>query len=228
MFNYFTLEIIIAFSDNKLFYCLVEANLSKRYTNHCVRTTALQQFTDLQKNYETVEHPHTDRQAPNRRVCVGKNGQVISGTHSHLNRLDESSMHPCFAADLNGPTSSLNTTMYHHPSTVEATSLNCLDNGAHPNVDALRRPADFAPLGGTFQPALCKQNMGSTKRRYVSEVPFFPPPSYNEHCFQRPQEANPAKRMRTDEGIDFFYPLPETEPKTLFNSSIPTSAHFTF
>lgn len=198
-------------------YCfvfLVEANLSKRYTNHCVRTTALQQFTELRKHYEALEDESAVQPVLTSGSGCMTNGSHVTTSHPrHQVGQNYTFTHPNteFSTDVNRDTSSSAAINFFQQSSFDKHFVND-STSLYNQIGSDRinhQPESFSPQLNlmTF---LDKTENVASKKSYFFEPPSFPPPpAYNEHQFNKLNSVS-AKRTRMGEAPDFFY-QPQSE-----------------
>ena len=202
-----------------MFVLLGEANLSKRYTNHCVRTTALQQFTELRKNYEILESP--------RPGSVSSVEPILEDGQDNLGMclkkpIEESILEQNgFREMTEAMTSSPGLNLY-NPIIGEVPSTgNYMIPYNHVTDTTPRRHTEpNTPMENLVPLSENPLNTGLAKREYFSEVPLFPPPPYSEPSMQSIHPL-PLKRPRTEEG--FYQVRPQSAPiepiRTMINPS---------
>jgi len=192
----------------KIFCSVGEANLSKRYTNHCVRTTALQQFTDLRKNYEILENPRPESVSAADSILENGHENVATGLIQPIEApiIDQNN----FREMTEGMTSSLGVNLSNQVNGESSSSASYMVPYSHLTYSFQPRQTRPSSPAGTFVPLMENSTDGGlAKRGYFSEFPLNPPPPYSESSLQRLHSV-PTKRTRTEDG---FYQLrPQSAP----------------
>ena len=186
-----------AFTSNIL---TVEANLSKRYTNHCIRTTAQQLLTESKKNYEISESLYAERYS---------NGSCESLLVSSSHQLGlEGSLNQNNIGGLSGDLqTSIGINLYHSSNEEASSSSACMTHYDQMGEAPISRNPDFESSMSNFVPLMNNPDTNSIKRTYFSSPSFIPPPTYNEHRHQK-LHTHPLKRVRAEEEIRSYQPYP--------------------
>ena len=165
----------------------------------------MQQFTELRKNYETLEtsEPGTSIDP------MLENGHRDSSCR-HVEVLGDTGLAQNNYRELrNNITSSGGLNLYNSTNGEVGSSVNCLLSYNNVTETLQRRQCGSTQQMSNFIPRLNTSDVGLTKRACFSDAPPFPPPPYSDHNFQR-LNSLPIKRAKTEEG---FYQLrPQSTP----------------
>nr|XP_002125964.2 uncharacterized protein LOC100186276 [Ciona intestinalis] len=177
------------------------STLSKRYTNHCVRTTALEQFSNSRRKGNSLKDKSRNPGAGGSESFPDVFSHIISPPQMMFQPVfTGNQMHGADTQPMNDPNRGGKTAVHVHPYQVFDQQLDQACAQQYNNdIMQMQKHTDsgsFTYNGNGYRPG--------QKRGYVNDIPSYPPPAYNDraNCMQSNIMSPPPKRIRSEDFMD--------------------------